>query len=206
MQAYASLYGRSIGDPALRQAQGVRTLGTVATREANVLAYNDVFLLIGCIAIATGVWILSVLVWRRYLRPSVSPSLLLPLRAHEYTSRFLPACRPATSSASPSRRGHWLRRARPDRRGAGAICLAVAAVRQCDRTHRKCDGARSDHRDCAAGERLCHAGAGAGLCARQARPAAGTHRRPHLCPATRTGQGASADRAGQPRQLGSTTA
>ncbi|ATS37646.1 MULTISPECIES: MFS transporter [Xanthomonas] len=74
VQAYASLYGRSIGDPALRQAQGVRTLGTVATREANVLAYNDVFLLIGCIAIATGVWILSVLVWRRYLRPSVSPS------------------------------------------------------------------------------------------------------------------------------------
>lgn len=57
VQAYASLYGRSIGDPALRQAQGVRTLGTVATREANVLAYNDVFLLIGCIAIATGVWI-----------------------------------------------------------------------------------------------------------------------------------------------------
>ncbi|WP_338334619.1 MFS transporter [Xanthomonas euvesicatoria] len=73
VQAYASLYGRSIGDSALRQAQGVRTLGTVATREANVLAYNDVFLLIGCIAIATGVWILSVLLWRRYLRPSVSP-------------------------------------------------------------------------------------------------------------------------------------
>ncbi|MFC0155907.1 MFS transporter [Xanthomonas dyei] len=74
VQAYASLYGRSIGDPTLRQAQGVRALGSVATREANVLAYNDVFLLIGCIAIATGVWILSVLVWRRYLRPPVSPS------------------------------------------------------------------------------------------------------------------------------------
>lgn len=78
VQAYASLYGRSIGDPVLRQAQGVRTLGTVATREANVLAYNDVLLLIGCIAIATGVWILSVLVWRRYLRPPVSPSPPVP--------------------------------------------------------------------------------------------------------------------------------
>nr|WP_180337150.1 MFS transporter [Xanthomonas hortorum] len=73
VQAYASLYGRSIGDPALRQAQGVRALGSVATREANVLAYNDVFLLIGCIAIATGLWILSVLVWRRYVRPPVPP-------------------------------------------------------------------------------------------------------------------------------------
>ncbi|MCC4600865.1 MFS transporter [Xanthomonas melonis] len=73
VQAYASAYGHTIGDPALRQAQGVRALGSVATREANVLAYNDVFLLIGCIAIATGLWILSVLVWRRYLRPAVSP-------------------------------------------------------------------------------------------------------------------------------------
>nr|WP_218619930.1 MFS transporter [Xanthomonas campestris] len=78
VQAYASVYGRAIGDPALRQAQGVRALGTVATREANVLAYNDVFLLIGCIAIATGLWILSVLVWRRYLRPLVAPSPSVP--------------------------------------------------------------------------------------------------------------------------------
>ena len=78
VQAYASVYGRAIGDPALRQAQGVRALGTVATREANVLAYNDEFLLIGCIAIATGLWILSVLVWRRYLRPLVAPSPSVP--------------------------------------------------------------------------------------------------------------------------------
>ncbi len=72
VQAYASLYGRSIDDPAQRQAQGMRALSSVATREANVLAYNDVFLLIGCISIATGLWILSVLVWQRYLRPSLS--------------------------------------------------------------------------------------------------------------------------------------
>ncbi|KAB7767256.1 MFS transporter [Xanthomonas maliensis] len=70
VQAYAGAYAGVIGDPALRQAQGVRTLGSVATREANVLAYNDVFLLIGWIAIATALWILSVLLWRRYRRPS----------------------------------------------------------------------------------------------------------------------------------------
>lgn len=202
VQAYAALYGRSIGDPALRQAQGVRALGSVATREANVLAYNDVFLLIGCIAIATGLWILSVLVWRRYLRPPAASPLLLPPRAHEYTCSFNLSCRSATSQAPPHRWRDRLRRAGPARRGTGAVCMAVAAVRQRRRAHRERDGAWPDHGDCAAGQRLCHRGAGAGLRPRQTRPVAGQDRRPHLCPAARTGQGAAADRAGQPVQLG----
>ncbi|MGO4573452.1 MFS transporter [Microvirga sp. 2TAF3] len=39
-------YGRTITDPTLRNAEGLALLGQQATREANVLAYNDAFLLI----------------------------------------------------------------------------------------------------------------------------------------------------------------
>lgn len=58
VQAGASAYAQAITDPALRNAQGVRTLGAAASREANVLAYNDVFLAIAAIALLTLVWML----------------------------------------------------------------------------------------------------------------------------------------------------
>ncbi len=74
VQAYASAYAHTIGDATLRQAQAVRTLGSIATREANVLAYNDVFMVIGCIAIATLAWILWTLVWQRLNRPLAAPA------------------------------------------------------------------------------------------------------------------------------------
>ncbi|HBK46342.1 MAG TPA: MFS transporter [Xanthomonadaceae bacterium] len=72
VQAYANAYAHTLGDPAQRQAQALRTLGAVATREANVLAYNDVFMAIGCIAIATLAWILWNLFWRRVSRPAAT--------------------------------------------------------------------------------------------------------------------------------------
>lgn len=43
-------YGRALTDPASRTRQGVSVLAQAATREANILAYNDVFLCIAAIA------------------------------------------------------------------------------------------------------------------------------------------------------------
>lgn len=58
VQAGASAYAPAITDPALRSAQGVRALGSAASREANVLAYNDVFMAIAVIALLTMAWML----------------------------------------------------------------------------------------------------------------------------------------------------
>ncbi|WP_342316776.1 MFS transporter [Lysobacter sp. FW306-1B-D06B] len=58
VQAGASAYSRAITDPALLNQQGVRALGAAASREANVLAYNDVFMAIAAIALLTLVWML----------------------------------------------------------------------------------------------------------------------------------------------------
>lgn len=50
LQQLGGAYGRVLGDPILRQAQGVALLGQQTTREANILAFNDVFLLIAVLA------------------------------------------------------------------------------------------------------------------------------------------------------------
>ena len=57
VQAGAASYGATVADPALRSALGVRALGAAASREANVLAYNDVYLAIATIALLTMVWL-----------------------------------------------------------------------------------------------------------------------------------------------------
>ena len=46
-----------IGDPALRQAEGAALLGQQVTREANILAYNDVFLAIAVLALLVFIWL-----------------------------------------------------------------------------------------------------------------------------------------------------
>jgi hypothetical protein len=56
VQQLGAAYGKVIGDPALRQAEGAALLAQQATREANILAYNDTFLLIAAIALGTMVW------------------------------------------------------------------------------------------------------------------------------------------------------
>lgn len=50
LQQLGGAYGRVVGDPALRQAQGAQLLSQQVTREANILAFNDVFLLIAALA------------------------------------------------------------------------------------------------------------------------------------------------------------
>lgn len=57
VQSGGAGYGGLLADPALRSEAGMRLLANAATREANVMAYNDVFMLIGSIAVLTMVWI-----------------------------------------------------------------------------------------------------------------------------------------------------
>ncbi|MDR7052246.1 MFS family permease [Duganella sp. 3397] len=55
--------GGVLGDPALRSAQGVASLAAAATREANILAYNDVFLMVTVVALLTLAWMLGRYLW-----------------------------------------------------------------------------------------------------------------------------------------------
>lgn len=65
IQASIAGYGQVVTDPALRNALGVRALGAAATREANVLAFNDTYLLIAVVALLTIAWLLWVVVFLR---------------------------------------------------------------------------------------------------------------------------------------------
>ncbi|HEX7782394.1 MAG TPA: MFS transporter [Sphingobium sp.] len=71
-----------IGDPALRSAEGAAILAQQATREANILAYNDVFLLIGVLAVMAVIWSIAI----RYSirkRGEISPVVLLQRKMQE---------------------------------------------------------------------------------------------------------------------------
>lgn len=68
-----SAYGGVIADPELRNLMGIRSLATAATREANVMAYNDVFMLIAIIAILTMIWIFIRSLWLMSTTKAVTP-------------------------------------------------------------------------------------------------------------------------------------
>jgi MFS family permease len=70
IQQAAAAYGRVLADPAARTRQGIAALSQSATREANILAYNDVFLMIACIATALALWIFGRALWIRYVAPA----------------------------------------------------------------------------------------------------------------------------------------
>ena len=74
IQAAGSALAGSLADPATRSALGVAQLGAAATREANILAYNDVFLMIAVVALATILWMLLHHLWNicTACRPVVS--------------------------------------------------------------------------------------------------------------------------------------
>lgn len=67
IQAGAAGVGRVVGDPGLRSAEGSALLSQATTREANVLAYNDVFRLVAVLAALTFLYLLLLLV-RRAIR------------------------------------------------------------------------------------------------------------------------------------------
>jgi MFS family permease len=66
VQAGAGAFGRVLADPAARSARSLASLSATATREANILAYNDVFLLICVIALATAAWIFTHALWLHF--------------------------------------------------------------------------------------------------------------------------------------------
>ena len=69
---------RVIGDPTLRSAEGGALLSQTATREANVLAYNDTFRLIAVLAALTTTYLAFLLArrsWRaRRMKPAGGPA------------------------------------------------------------------------------------------------------------------------------------
>lgn len=64
LQLLGNVYNRVLGDSVLRQAEGVTALAQQVTREANVLAFNDVFLLIGILSTLTFVWLFALYIRR----------------------------------------------------------------------------------------------------------------------------------------------
>jgi len=64
---YNALFSSLIGDSTLQGAQGTTQLQSVATLQANVLAYNDVYILTACMAGVTLLWVLWRLSRLRYL-------------------------------------------------------------------------------------------------------------------------------------------
>jgi MFS family permease len=65
-----------VGDPALRNAQGAAILAQQVAREANILAFNDVFLLVGVLAILVALWGFGIR-WSIRRRGEKSPVVLL---------------------------------------------------------------------------------------------------------------------------------
>jgi MFS family permease len=69
IQQYGAAYARQLADPSARTRQGISVLTQTAAREANILAYNDVFLLISIIATLLAVWIFGRSLWLKYVAP-----------------------------------------------------------------------------------------------------------------------------------------
>jgi len=57
LQQLSGGYGKVLADPALRQGEGAALLAQQVTREANILAFNDVFMLIGVLSTLALLWL-----------------------------------------------------------------------------------------------------------------------------------------------------
>lgn len=64
LQAGGAAVSRVVGDPALRSAEGGAILSQAATREANVLAYDDVFRLVAVLAALTFCYLVFLIIRR----------------------------------------------------------------------------------------------------------------------------------------------
>lgn len=67
LSQYGALFNSLVGDPVLQSAQSTTQLQTVATLQANVLAYNDTYFLTAALALITLMWALWRLSRQRYL-------------------------------------------------------------------------------------------------------------------------------------------
>jgi MFS family permease len=82
LQASAAQLNGALSDPALRAATGAGTLAQQVAREANILAYNDVFMLVGVLATLAVLWGLSIR-WSIWRRGEISPVVLLQKKMQE---------------------------------------------------------------------------------------------------------------------------
>ncbi|MCY0110533.1 MFS transporter [Pseudomonas monsensis] len=78
VQSGGSAYGSLLADPSLRNLAGIRSLSNAATREANVLAYNDVFMLIAVIAVLTMIWLSIRALWLMSTTKAVASAPSVP--------------------------------------------------------------------------------------------------------------------------------
>jgi hypothetical protein len=83
IQQGGAAYGRVLADPSSRTRQGISVLAQTATREANILAFNDVFLLIAILASLLAVWIFGRALWLKYVAPPAPPPAPAPKTAPE---------------------------------------------------------------------------------------------------------------------------
>jgi MFS family permease len=85
IQSHAGAYATVLGDATLRSTQGTASLAAAATREANVLAYNDIFLCIALLAAGTALLVMLHPLWRRLT--SAPPPRYNPASAAPTTPR-----------------------------------------------------------------------------------------------------------------------
>jgi len=78
LHGYAALHAHDILDPAGRQLQALGMLARATRREAAVLAYNDLFLCVGVLSLATLGWLLADLYLRRRNPPAAPPAPVPP--------------------------------------------------------------------------------------------------------------------------------
>jgi MFS family permease len=86
LQSSAASYAGAIADPSARTHQGIRAMATAATREANILAYNDVFMLIAVIAVLTMIWISIRGIWLKMTTQPITPASAAPVASTSTTS------------------------------------------------------------------------------------------------------------------------
>lgn len=72
IQSGAAAAGRLLADPAAATRQSLQSLAATATREANILAYNDVFLVLAILAALSACWIFLHAAWLHY-HPAPQP-------------------------------------------------------------------------------------------------------------------------------------
>ena len=82
LQASAAQLNATLGDPTLRAATGAGAFAQQVAREANILAYNDVFMLVGVLAVLALLWGIYIR-WSIWKRGEISPVVLLQKRLQE---------------------------------------------------------------------------------------------------------------------------
>ncbi|SQF99499.1 major facilitator transporter [Paucimonas lemoignei] len=85
LQSASASYASAIADPSARTNQGIRSIAAMATREANILAYNDVFMLIALVAVLTMVWISLRVTWLKMTTKPLAAFTPAPAKSNSVT-------------------------------------------------------------------------------------------------------------------------